>query len=211
MKKLVTEFVGTFFLVFTIGMVVISGTPNGALAIGAVLIGMVYLGGHVSGAHYNPAVSLAILVRGKMSLPGFVAYVLSQLLGSIAAASLVHVVTGKVFLVAPDPAAGIVAPLAIEVLFTFALALVILNVAFSKSTAGNSYYGVAIGLTVFAGATVGGSISGGAFNPAVGTGPMIVDALIGKGGFPDLWLYLVGPFSGSLLAAVVFGLQGETE
>jgi aquaporin Z len=95
------------------------------------------------------------------------------------------------------------------VLFTFALALVVLNVATSRHTKGNSYYGLAIGFTVMAGAFAGGGISGGAFNPAVGTGPTIVRALMGDGTWSALWLYLVGPFAGGALAAMVFKIQED--
>jgi aquaporin Z len=100
-----------------------------------------------------------------------------------------------------------VAALLVEVLFTFALALVVLNVATDPKTEGNSYYGLAIGFTVFVGAAAGGGISGGAFNPAVGLGPAIVHAVNGGGSIADVWLYLVGPLAGGALAAVVYRQQ----
>jgi len=207
MKKLLTEFIGTFFLVLTIGLTVLGGSPLAPLAIGAALMVMVYMGGHISGAHYNPAVSLALLLRGKMPKSDFAPYVAAQLLGSLAAAAVVQLITGNTFAPSPAAGSGMLAPLLVEVLFTFALALVVLNVATHKGTAGNSFYGLAIGFTVMAGAFAGGPTSGGAFNPAVGTGPIIVNALLGPGEFTDLWLYLVGPFVGGILAAVVFGVQ----
>jgi aquaporin Z len=209
MKKLVTEFIGTFFLVLTVGLTVVSGSAFAPLAIGSALMVMVYMGGHVSGGHYNPAVTLAVLLRGKMPKSDAVPYWVAQVLGSVAAAAVVQVVTGHTFAPSPAPGAGMLAPLLIEVIFTFALALVVLNVACHKATAGNSYFGLAIGFTVTVGAFAGGAISGGAFNPAVGTGPILVNAMIGPGSFNDLWLYLVGPFFGAILAAVVFGIQEQ--
>src|SRR6266542_789160 len=151
---------------------------------------MVYMGGHVSGAHYNPAVSLALLLRGKLaSVSEFVGYVASQLARAIA------------------DSASALATLLVEILFTFALALVVLNVAASAKTKGNSFYGLAIGFTITVGAFAGGPISGGAFNPAVGTGPILVDALLGGGSLSHMWLYLVGPFLGGAVAAGMFGIQ----
>ncbi len=207
MKKLLTEFVGTFFLVLIIGLAVTGDAALAALPIGIGLAVLVYMGGHISGAHYNPAVSTALLMRGKMPSADFVPYVAAQIGGAIAAAAMVLLVTGQSF--APMPAAeiGIVAPLMVEVLFTFLLALVVLNTATHAKTAGNSYYGLAIGGTVLVGAWVGGGISGGAFNPAVGIGPTLVHALAGEGSFASLWLYLVGPLAGGVLAAVVFAIQ----
>ncbi len=207
MKKLLTEFVGTFFLVFTIGLVVVSGAPLGAVAIGTVLMVMVYMGGHISGAHYNPAVSLALCLRGKIASADCVSYMVAQVLGALAAAGVVHVVTGQTFAPTPGTGVSMVSALLVEVLFTLALALVVLNVATHKATAGNSYYGLAIGFTVLAAAIAGGGISGGAFNPAVGIGPTVVHSMMGGGTLTFLWLYLAGPLLGGILAAVIFGMQ----
>ena len=207
MKKYLTEFIGTFFLVFTVCMTVLGGTPLAPLAIGAALTALVYMGGHVSGAHYNPAVSLAVLMRGKMMASDFVPYIASQLLGSVVASAIAFWIMGRQF--APAPAAGTpaLAALMVEFLFTFALCLVVLNVAASKRTQGNSYYGLAIGFTIVAAAWAGGGVSGGAFNPAVGTGPTLVNALTAHGTMNHWWLYLVGPFLGGVAAAGVFGVQ----
>lgn len=207
MKKLLTEFIGTFFLVLTIGLTVTAASPFAPLAIGAGLMVMVYMGGHISGAHYNPAVSLALLLRKKMPGTDFAPYVVAQLLGATAAAASVHLIVGKTFAPAPGEGVTLLSALLVEVLFTFALALVVLNVATSKATAGNSYYGLAIGFTVTAGAYAGGPISGAAFNPAVGIGPILINATLGSGSFDQLWLYLVGPLLGGVLAAVAYGVQ----
>lgn len=211
MKRYITEFLGTFFLVLTIGLCRVQGTPFAPLANGAALMVMVYMGGHVSGAHYNPAVSLAAMLRGKLAPGNFVPYVVAQLLGAMAAAGVVRGVLGQTFAAAPGPNATPLAALAIEILFTFALTLVVLNVATSKKTQGNSYYGLAIGLTVTVGAFAGGAISGAAFNPAVGIGPMLVQVMTGTGTMANAWLYLVGPLAGGILAAGVFGMQEAGE
>ena len=207
MGRYVTELVGTFFLVFTIGLTAMNGTPMAPIAIGSVLMAMVYMGGHISGAHYNPAVSVAILIRGKMEIRDLVPYVVSQISGAILASLAVMVIVGDTFAPAPAPEAGLVVVLLAEALFTFALSLVVLNVATDDATADNSFYGLAIGFTVMAGAFAVGGISGGVFNPAVGSGPILVDALTGDGAFDQLWIYWVGPLLGGVAAAGVFDLQ----
>jgi aquaporin Z len=208
MRNYLTEFIGTFFLVLTVGLTVVNEVPLAPLAIGCSLMVMVYMGGHVSGAHYNPAVSLAVLLRGKMSSVGeFVGYIASQLAGAVGAALVVYGVLGKSFVPAPGEQASITGALLIEILYTFALALVVLNSAASAKTHGNSFYGLAIGFTIVVAAFAGGPISGGAFNPAVGLGPALVRAMVGGGTVGHVWIYLVGPLAGGALAAVVFGLQ----
>ena len=207
MKKLLTEFIGTFFLVLTVGLTVLNGTPAAPLAIGSALIVMVYMGGHISGAHYNPAVTLAVIARGGMDRRDVIPYWVAQLAGALAAAAIVQAIVGSTFAPAPGAEATTLGALLVEVLFTFALALVVLNTATADETSGNSYFGLAIGFTVMVGAFAGGGVSGGAFNPAVGTGPILWSAMAGGGSVADLWLYLVGPFLGGWLAAVVFKLQ----
>lgn len=207
MARYLTEFIGTFFLVFTIGCSVLNGTPMAPLAIGASLMVMVYMGGHISGAHYNPAVSLGLVLRGAFAAGDYGAYVAAQLLGAIAASLAVWAVTGQTFVPAPGPGASTFAALLVEILFTTALALVVMNVATAPATKGNSFYGLAIGFTVAAGAFAVGPISGGAFNPAVGLGPAIVHAIVGHGAIGHVWLYIVGPCVGGALAAAIFKVQ----
>jgi aquaporin Z len=181
--------------------------PMAPLAIGCSLMVMVYMGGHISGGHYNPAVSLAVLLRGKMPGKDFIPYVVAQVLGAIVAAYLSSVIFGRTIPIAPSANASVLAALLVEILFTFALALVVLNVATHPDVKGNSFYGLAIGFTIVVAAFAGGGISGGAFNPAVGTGITVVHALLGGGSFASWWLYLVGPFAGGALAAVVYKIQ----
>ena len=217
MGKIVTEFIGTFFLVLTICLVVPSGSNLAPIAIGVMLMAMVYMGGHVSGAHYNPAVTLAVFLRGKCSAADIVPYWIAQLAGSAAAAFLAHAIIGKTCPVAPADSISPFLALGIEAIFTFALALVVLNVATAKGTANNSFYGLAIGLTVTAAAFAAGSLSGGAFNPAVGLGPNIVAqlkpvavasaAVDGVGAMNSVWIYFAGPLIGGALAAGVFKVQ----
>src|SRR5258705_11716624 len=168
---------------------------------------MVYMGGHLWGAPYTPAVSLGLVLRGSFAAKEVGPYVAAQLLGAIAASLAVYAVTGQTFVPAPSPTASTLAALLVEILYTTALALVIMNVATSPATAGNSFYGLAIGFTVCAGAFAGGPISGGAFNPAVGVGPALVRFVVEGGSLANIWLYIVGPSIGAVIAAAIFKVQ----
>lgn len=205
--KLLTEMVGTFFLVLTIGLTAIDGTPLAPLAIGSALMVMVYMGGHVSGAHYNPAVTLAVWVRGAMQGADVVPYWIAQLVGAFLAALATWAITWETFAPAPGDTATILGALLVEILFTFALVLVILHSAIAPATRGNSFYGLAIGFTVAAGAFAGGGISGAAFNPAVGLAPILFDGLAAGGTLANAWIYMLAPVVGALLAAGVYGVQ----
>ncbi|MDX2123011.1 MAG: aquaporin [Gemmatimonadota bacterium] len=209
MSKYLTEFIGTMFLVLTICLTVLGQSSMAPLAIGCSLMIMVYMGGHVSGGHYNPAVSLGAMLRGKLAASELVPYMVAQLLGAVVASLLGYVILGQTFAPAPSPTASPVAALLVETLFTFALVLVVLNAACSEKTKGNSFYGLAIGFTIVVAAFAGGGVSGGAFNPAVGLGPTLVHGLMGGGSFASVWLYLVGPFLGGALAAAVFKMQEQ--
>lgn len=201
MKKYLVEFIGTFFLVFTVGMTVIGCDPNNflpPLAIGSALMIMVYAGGHVSGGHYNPAVTLAVWLRGRCPTGDVVPYWISQIIGAFAAGSLALYLKGNPTLTPGD--VNIAHALIAELVGTFALAYVVLNVATAKSTAGNSNYGLAIGFTVMVMAFGLGGISGGAFNPAVATGITFMHLEKTR----NIWLYLVGDLAGGALAALAF-------
>ena len=203
MNKYLTELIGTFFLVLTIGCSVIGDAALPPLAIGAVLMVMIFAGGHVSGAHYNPAVTLAVTMRGKCSPADAGPYIGSQLLGAVLAALTTKFLMPAAQLAkhpAMDLSQTIPQALVAEFLFTFALCYVVLNVATAKGTANNSFYGLAIGFTVLAGAFAVGGISGGAFNPAVAVGI----SLMGLASWANIWIYLVGNFAGAAAAATVF-------
>ena len=199
-RKLVVEFVGTFFLVFTVAMATNPKTGAGALAplaIGASLMVMVFAGGHISGGHYNPAVSTAVLIRRKMTSNEWVSYVATQLVAGVVAGLIARGINGH------DSAAAVASTwkmLVVEFLFTFALCYVVLNVATSKGTEGNSFYGLAIGFTVVVGAFAVGGVSGGAFNPAVALGASV----LGLFKWSHLWIYVVATLLGGAVAAVMF-------
>jgi aquaporin Z len=201
MNKAIVEFIGTFFLVFTIGMTVIE--PGGAkemapLAIGSALMVMIFAGGHISGAHYNPAVSLAVFLRGKSTLNEMLTYWAAQILGGIVAAVIVMVTKAGATVTASSP--DVVRALLAEFLFTFALCYVVLNVATARGTVGNSFYGLAIGFTVLTGAYAVGAVSGGAFNPAVAVGASVM----GLFSWSNIWIYLIANLAGGAAAAGVF-------
>lgn len=200
MNKYITELIGTFFLVLTIGGSVLAGGPHVVppLAIGAILMVMVFAGGHVSGAHYNPAVTLAVFLRGRCPAGDVVPYVASQIVGAALAAGAVKFLTGGAQSAPFIPATG--PSLVAEFLFTFALAYVVLNVATAKATSGNSFYGLAIGMTVMSGAFAVGNISGGAFNPAVAVGICVM----GLVSWSSFWIFLVADFAGAAAAALTF-------
>ena len=202
MAKYLTEFIGTFFLVATIGFTVIApGAGDMApLAIGASLMVMIFAGGHVSGGHYNPAVTLAVYLRGRCPAMDVLPYWLAQLCGAGAAAVLVLFVKDKVVVTAlePDVARALIA----EFLYTFALCYVVLNVATAKGTSGNPTYGLAIGFTVLTGAYAVGGVSGGAFNPAVAVGITVM----GLSRVANIWIFLVANFAAAAVAAFTFRL-----
>ncbi len=200
MKKYLVEFIGTFFLVFTVGMTVISPGAGALapLAIGASLMVMVFAGGHVSGGHYNPAVTLAVWLRGRCDTKDVIPYWVAQLAAAALAAWLVHFFKAPI---EPNPLPiGTKAALLAEFLFTFALAWVVLNTATAKGTANNSFYGLAIGMTVMTGAFAVGDVSGGAFNPAVATGI----TLMGLSTWGHYWIFLVGELGAAVAAALAF-------
>ena len=201
MKKYLVEFIGTFFLVLTIGMTVIDpvvAVGFAPLAIGAALMVMVFAGGHVSGAHYNPAVTLAVWLRGRCATADVPAYLIAQVLGAAAAALVALYLKGSPTVL---PKEVVVVPALIaEFIGTFALAYVVLNVATAKATAGNSNYGLAIGFTVMVMAYALSGVSGGAFNPAVAVGASLMHLVKAS----NLWIYFVANFAAGALAALTF-------
>ncbi len=200
MKKYLMELIGTFFLVLTVGLTVIGGGKGviPPLAIGSALMIMVYAGGHISGGHVNPAVSLGVFLRGRLSAKELVSYWVSQIIGAVLAAFCVKYLTSGTPVSPMKLAVG--PSLLAEFLFTFALVLVVLETATAKGTAGNSFYGLAIGFTVMVGAFAVGGISGGAFNPAVATGISIMRLVV----WADFWIYLVAELVAGALAALAF-------
>jgi len=190
MRKYLVEFIGTFFLVLTVCMTVLGGAGAMAgLAIGSMLMVMIYAGGHISGGHYNPAVSLGAMIRGAMPASDLIPYWVAQLLGGAVAPFVAAIMLGSMDLPAASPPASlnVVPSLIAEFLGTFALVWVVLHTATAKGTEGNSNYGLAIGFTVVACAYALGGVSGGAFNPAVATGISLAEIKV----FSDIWVYFV--------------------
>jgi aquaporin Z len=207
MNRYIAEFIGTFFLVLTIGCTVLAGGKGiiPPLAIGSALMVMVYAAGHLSGAHFNPAVTLAVWIRGRCKTADVGPYIAAQ----VAGAALAAVTTA---FLRPDAVVDVMVPnvpraLVAEALFTFALAYVVLNVATAKANAGNSFYGLAIGFTVLTGAFAVGDISGGAFNPAVAVGI----TMMGLSAWSNIWIYLVACFGGAAAAGVVFKMLNPAD
>jgi aquaporin Z len=194
-------------LVLVIGLTVIEPGAGALapLAIGSALMVMVYAGGHISGGHYNPAVTLAVWMRGKCDTKDVAPYMIAQILGGVVAALVVSFAKPNANVTAANPDA--MRALLIEAIFTFALCYVVLNTATSKKNAGNSYYGLAIGFTVLIGAYAGGAISGGAYNPAVAAGI----STMGLSAWSNIWIFIVGNFAGAALAAVIYKLANPGE
>jgi aquaporin Z len=207
MNKYLAEFIGTFFLVLTIGCTVIGhgAGPLAPLAIGSALMVMIFAGGHISGAHFNPAVTLGVWLRGKCDAKDVAPYMVFQIVGAALAAFAVKFLKGGAA-VAPLQPATVPALLA-EFLFTFALVYVVLNVATAKGTSGNSFYGLAIGFTVLVGAFSVGNISGGVFNPAVAVGISVM----GLSSWANIWIYLVADFAAAAVAAGAFKALNAAE
>lgn len=198
-RKLTVEFIGMFMFVFTVGMATNKAGAGtlAPLAIGSALMVMVFAGGHISGGHFNPAVSTAVFLRGRMTTNECGAYMVTQFIAAILAGLTVRVVGGHE---AHASVAGAGRMLIAEFLFTFALAWVVLNVATAKGTQGNSFYGLAIGFTVVTGAFAVGGVSGGAFNPAIALGAMVT----GLFKWSNIWIYLLADFLGGAAAAYAF-------
>ena len=200
-SKLIAEFIGTFFLALTICTAAVHGSAGdyAPFAIAATLMVMIYAVGHISGAHFNPAVTVAVWLRGACEKSDVVPYISVQALAGVLAA----IVSQEILLAKTSVTAiGMDATnaLAAEFLYTFALVYVILNVATSDATQGNGYYGAAISFVVLAGALTVGGISLGSFNPAV-SGALLVSGAIE---LSDLWIHLVPQFLAGVLAVQAF-------
>jgi aquaporin Z len=200
-RKYVVEFIGTFFLTFAVAMAALSGSVFTPLAAGAILMVMVYAGGHISGGHYNPAVTLAVLVRRRIGVGDALAYWIAQAVGGLIAGVIARGVVNPaavktLTLSGHAEAAAAVA----ELLVTVALCYVVLNVATSKDQPGNGFFGLAIGFTVVAGAFAVGGVSGGVFNPAVALG----GATAGLFAWPTIWVYLLVELAAGLAAGLAF-------
>lgn len=201
MKKYITEFIGTFFLVLVIAF---TGNP---LAIGGSLAALVYMGGYISGANYNPAITLGLLASNKIKPKTAFLYMLIQLIAGICAAFAYFVIHGSVFVPEISSPSSFLPSVLVEILFTFLLVSVVLHVAATDKTRGNDYYGIAIGLALMAAVYAAGPISGGAINPAAGIGPILFDIRNIQAHSVSLLAYFIGPFVGGALASIVYNVK----
>jgi aquaporin Z len=200
-NKLIAEFIGTLFLVT-------AALLGGGVAAAATLCICIYAMGHVSGGHYNPAVSLGVWLRGRMTQRELIEYLAAQFAGAVVAFVIFKILTEA----RPE---GYKAPeikefgkaIVAEFLFTFLLVSTVLHVATTKALANNQFYGAAIGLCVLAGASSVGGLTGGAFNPAVGLGIV----LAGVKAFSAIAIYLLACFGGGAVAAVIFRIMLPNE
>ena len=207
MRKYIAEFIGTFFFILTIGCTVIPGLPGiaSAVAIGSALMVMVFAGGHISGGHYNPAVTLAVFVRGRFPRKDVIPYWIAQIVAGIAASLVAIFLVGKSG--TPMEIQNIPAAFVAEFLFTFALAYVVVNSATSTDTSGNSFYGLAIGMTVMVGTISVGAISGGAFNPAIAIGLAVMKLV----SISSIWIHIIADLAGGLVAGIAFKLLNPAD
>jgi aquaporin Z len=200
-RKYVVEAIGTFFLCFTVVTGALSNVVFTPLAAGAMLMVMAYAGAHISGGHYNPAVTAAVLWRRRIGVRDAIGYWLAQLAAGVVAAFVADAVVVHQKAVTLSPTGRLLTAAAVvELVYTFALCFVVLNVATSRDQRGNGFYGIAIGFTVAAGAFVTGGISGGSFNPAVTLG----GAVGGLYAWNTLWVYFVVELAAGGLAGLAF-------
>ena len=195
MQHFVMELIGTFFLTVAISL---TGNP---LAIGLMLMAMIYVGGHVSGGHYNPAISLAVWMRGKLHTNDLACYVVAQTVGALLGFWLFTIITDRVFATEVAPGVQLGVAVFMEALLVMALVWVFLTVTMMTKFKGSMLYGFIIGLTLMS-----ISVIGGLFNPAVAAGAMICSIM--KGGafhnMNNMLIYIVGPLIGGALSTFVY-------
>lgn len=213
MKKYVAEFIGTAILVFVgCGSAVFLGcdTSGGhlavALAFGLSIVATAYVIGNISGCHINPAVSLAVFMNKKMSLGDFIGYVIAQILGAIAGAAILKYVsmTAGVDLTGGLGSngynnVGMIGGLIVEIILTFIFVFTVLGVTSDESK--SSVAGIVIGLTLAFVHIIGIPLTGTSVNPARSIGPAI---FAGGEALSQLWVFIVGPLLGAIIAFIAF-------
>ncbi|MCL6525172.1 MAG: aquaporin [Thermoflavifilum sp.] len=201
MKNWFIEFIGTFFLVLTMLLSWHHSLELSALATGAMMMAIVYLGGRVSEGYFNPGISLGVAMQKRFSFGRMIAYWIAQFVAAICAALIGWLLIGHPQIVVQQLGQlDIVRGLVAEFLFSFVLVLTVLATAVSSRSAGNSYFGLAIGFVLFAGIASTGSLSGGAFNSATGLGL----CLFGLSAWFNIWIYIVGNLLGGIIAGLVY-------
>lgn len=212
LEACISEFVGTFFLVLTVGYNVLQHTALAPLSIGSMLMAMIFATGKVSGGHFNPAVTLGVFLRGKVDPHSAILYVGAQLVGGFVAGCTYSVIFGATFSIGPGIGYSVFAAASVEMLFTAALVFIVLSVATTAQDDGNWYYGLAIGFTVMAAAFAIGPISGCALNPAVVAGVMLSHLLrTGHMSLALLIIYTIASLLGALLAVMLFTIVRKAE
>jgi len=210
--KLVSEFIGTFYLVFTVGLNVLGGSPAGALSIAASLMCMIYALGSCSGAHFNPAVTLAIMFSGRGKVADAkegLSYMASQILGGVIAGFVYSFIHGKAFALGPVGSASWGMASFAEIAYTFVLCYTVLSVA-TVAAPLKDLFGLAIGFCVVVGGFAIGGVSGGSLNPAVSFGIDAASATKGGHFWPCL-AYSATEAVGGALAAGVFRVTHAAE
>lgn len=211
-KKYLSEFIGTFFLVFIgTGSIMIDSLSNNSIGhlgisftFGFTIFILIYMFGPISGAHFNPAVTIALAIKGDVAHSEVLPYIVSQILGSIVGSSILRVMFGNLKVMGSTlPAkfignSSLLIAFVFEFLFTLLLMYVIMCVI--SSTVKDNFKGsLVIGLTIFIGALIAGPISGGSFNPARSIGPAIL-----SGNYDNLWIYIIAPILGSISGKIIF-------
>lgn len=198
MRNFILEFIGTFFLVLVIGL---TGSP---VAAGLIYGAMIYLNTGLHAGHYNPAVSLSVLIIGKINFREFILITAAQIAGAFFAALVIFIFRDVAYYPSPGINIHFVKTVLCELLFTFILCMVFLKIVFDKKFTGNKVYGIIIGMALIAIMYAGGPVSGGVFNPATGIGTALFDIFITGEGIKYILIYLIGPFAGSALAGFLF-------
>eukprot|EP00933_Yihiella_yeosuensis_P030625 TRINITY_DN2423_c1_g1_i1.p1 TRINITY_DN2423_c1_g1~~TRINITY_DN2423_c1_g1_i1.p1 ORF type:complete len:451 (-),score=106.37 TRINITY_DN2423_c1_g1_i1:64-1416(-) len=209
-----SEFLGTFFLVLTVGLNVMASSKAAAFSIGAGLTSMIYALGDVSGAHFNPAVTTAIRISGRCPdlNEKMGKYIGAQMAGGILAAMLYSIMyVNQSFPLGPAAKATWGQVFVAEFVFTFILAYVVLCVAVSERTKASHMFGLAIGACIIVGGNAIGGISGGSLNPAVSFGISASDAVFGKGGFGNAVIYSAIEAAAGAAAAVTFKITHDVD
>ncbi|MBQ8763157.1 MAG: aquaporin [Clostridia bacterium] len=210
MKKYIAEFIGTFVLVlFACGTAAVVGcsAENGtgylltALAFGLVIVAMAYSIGNVSGCHINPAVSIAMLVSGKLSIADFIGYIIAQFAGATAGAAVLMALVGKESGLGANALYNdsIGLSFLVEIILTFVFVIAILGV--TSKIENSSVAGIVIGLTLTLVHILGISFTGTSVNPARSFGPAL---LVGGDALSSVWVFIVAPLIGGVLAALVY-------
>jgi len=187
------------------------------LAVGFIVIAMIYAFGHISGGHFNPAITLAVLIRKFITPIDAMFFLLVQFSGAFAGAFLAYAITYDLPYIEPyvDPSTkeGIedFRCVLVEAIYSFAICIVVINVATTDSQSGNYFYGVSIGMTVAAGLAASQKISGGCFNPALGTALSVTNSLRDEGTIEHIWIYIVSPLIGAVIAGYSFYVVNVAE